>query len=87
MSSKSAFKVLLLGVKFAASANVVKLLKKESVTDAELAIAVKTTKAYKEDKNLQAEVAKVLANATVPKPEPAKEQERKSTDRSGEPRR
>lgn len=87
MSSKSAFKVLLLGVKFAASANVVKLLKKESVTDAELAVAVKTTKAYKEDKNLQAEVAKVLANATVPTPEPTKEQERKSTTRCGEPRR
>ena len=87
MSSKSAFKVLLLGVKFAASANVVKLLKKESVTDAELAVAVKTTKAYKEDRNLQAEVAKVLANATVPTPEPAKEQERKSTTRGGEPRR
>ena len=87
MSSKSAFKVLLLGMKFAASANVVKLLKKESVTDAELAIATKTTKAYKEDRNLQAEVAKVLANAVIPAPEPAKEPERKSTYRSGEPRR
>ena len=87
MSSKSAFKVLLLGMKFAASANVVKLLKKESVTDAELAIATKTTKAYKEDRNLQAEVAKVLANAVVPTPEPAKEPERKSTCRGGEPRR
>ena len=87
MSSKSAFKVLLLGMKFAASANVVKLLKKESVTDAELAIATKTTKAYKEDRNLQAEVAKVLANAVIPTPAPAKEPERKSTYRSGEPRR
>ena len=87
MSSKSAFKVLLLGMKFAASANVVKLLKKEDATDAELAIATKTTKAYKEDKNLQAEVAKVLANAVVPKPEPVKEPERMNTYRSGEPRR
>ena len=87
MSSKSAFKVLLLGVKFAASANVVKLLKKEDVTDAELAIATKTTKAYKEDRNLQAEVAKVLANAVIPTPEPVKEPERKSTYRGGEPRR
>ena len=87
MSSKSAFKALLLGVKFAASANVVKLLKKEDVTDAELAIATKTTQAYKENKDLQAEVAKVLANATVPAPVPDKEPERKSTNRSGEPRR
>ena len=87
MNSKSAFKVLLLGVKFAASANVVILLKNEDATDAELAIATKTTKAYKENKDLQAEVAKVLANAVIPTPEPAKEPERKSTYRSGEPRR
>ena len=64
-----------------------KAKKKEEVTDAELAIATKTTKAYKEDKNLQAEVAKVLANAVIPTPEPVKEPERMNTYRSGEPRR
>lgn len=86
MSSKSAFLTLLLGIKFAANANVTKLIKKGGATDGELAIAVKTTKQYKEDKNLQAEVAKIIASAETPKPEAKQEPEKARTFRSGERR-
>ena len=86
MSSKSAFLTLLLGMKFAANANVTKLLKKGGATDGELAIAVKTTKQYKEDGNLQVEVAKVIAGAENPKPEAKPEPAKAQTTRSGERR-
>ena len=84
--SKSAFMTLLLGFKFAANANVSKLLKKDDVTDGELAIAVKTTKQYKENKDLQTEVAKVIAGANNPKPEAKPEPPKAQTSRSGERR-
>lgn len=87
MSSKSAFFTLLMGMKFAANANVSKLLKKGNATDGELAIAVKTTKQYKESKELQAEVAKVIAGSETPKPEAKAEPEKAQTSRAGEPRR
>ncbi len=86
MSSKSAFFTLLLGMKFAANANVTKLLKKDGVSDGELAVAVKTTKQYKENKDLQAEVARVIASAGTPKPETKPEPEKAQTSRSGERR-
>jgi len=86
MSSKSAFLILLMGMKFAANANVTKLLKKGNATDGELAIAVKTTKQYKDSKELQAEVAKVIATAETPKPEAKAEPAKTQTSRSGERR-
>lgn len=86
MSSKSSFFTLLSGMKFAANANVTKLLKKGNVSDGELAIAVKTTKQYKENESLQAEVAKVIAGAETPKPEAKPEPKKAQTTRSGERR-
>jgi hypothetical protein len=87
MSSKRAFFILLAGIKFAANANVTKLLKKGSATDAELAIAVKTTKQYKENKDLQTEVAKVIATTTAPVAEKKEEPVKPTTGRGAEPRR
>jgi len=86
MSSKSAFFTLLMGMKFAANANVSKLIKNGNATDGELAIAVKTTKQYKDSKELQAEVAKVIATAADPKPEAKPEPVKTQTSRSGERR-
>lgn len=81
---KTSFRALLLGFVFAANAKVTKLLKNEKSTDAELAAAVKSTKAYKEDKDLQDAVAEVIANAIdKTTPEPAKSE----SGKSGEPRR
>ena len=82
--SKSSFRILLTGFVFASNAKVTKLLKSEKSTDAELAAAVKSTKAYKEDKNLQIGVAEVIAKAigkTTPEPK------KSSSGKVGEPRR
>ena len=86
MSSKSDFFTLLSGMKFAANANVTKLLKSGKATDGELAVAVKTTKQYKEDRDLQGVVAKVIAGAETPKAEAKPEPEKTTTHRGGERR-
>jgi hypothetical protein len=80
--SKSSFRILLTGFVFASNAKVTKLLKSEKSTDAELAAAVKSTKAYKEDKNLQTVVSEVIAKAIgTSAPEPLKSK----TAKEGEP--
>jgi hypothetical protein len=86
MSSKSAFFTLLMGFKFAANANVAKLLKKDNPSDGELAVAVKTTKQYKESKELQDAATKVINDAEAPKPEAKPEPAKATSTRSGERR-
>jgi len=80
--SKSNFRTLLLSLTFAKNAKVTGLLKNEKTTDLELAAAVKSTKAYKENLDLQAEVATIIAGT----PEPKKEPEKVTSGCAGEPR-
>jgi hypothetical protein len=84
----STFTSFLLQFKFAPNANVAKLLKSGTATDAELAQAVKTTKQYKENKDLQTQVAVVIAKATEPvEVKKVAEQPKSTSTRAGEPRR
>lgn len=69
--------------KFAANSKVAKLLKSGKATDAQIASACKTTKAYKEYEILRNAVETLLAKPQEKSSEP----ERKNDQRSAEPRR
>jgi len=79
----SKFRLSLLNYRFAANAKVTSLLKGTKSTDLELATAVKSTKAYKDSKDLQTEVAIIIAG----KPTPAQEPEKSKSKADGEPPR
>lgn len=80
----TAFAQYLAGITFAANSKVKKLLKSGRGTDLELAMAVKTTKAYKEDPDLASMAESIIAGkSNEKKDEPAMSQ----TKSNGEPRR
>lgn len=83
----TSFMSLLLTFKFAPTAKVSKLLKSGTATDSELALAVKSTKEYKENKELQKEVAIIIANSKEAVIEKKAEPVQIPTSRGGEPRR
>ena len=72
--------------KFSKGSKTEAILSKKSIDQMELAIALKKTKAYKEDKELKASVDCVISEGVIPE-KTEKEPEKKETSRNGEPRR
>ncbi len=85
MNKKTTYFELVSAQKFSASSNAAKLIKTGNVSDQELAMAVKSTKAYKENAEIKKATDEALKGGTAEKA--PKKEDVQQTEKGGERRR